>query len=228
MPGPALPRRTAAFAMIGFARACALVALAGSLAGSPLAAQQPGQPALGFVVGLGRVPSAVDRYCGHPVPWHARGVLAEARAALPLGRRFSVEGRLSAQTKVALYSCGGIVQPVADGTYWTREYYLHGDGFAGADLRLRYDVPRVPLVLSGGAGQLWGLKAPDLVFGPGLRLGRRLRLIVDGDLIYAHVPFNEVVTVWRGGVPEEVVVRVPRNEWRTLGGGRLGIELGLR
>ncbi len=216
--------------MLRSSRSAALLALSLALAlpSGRACAQAADHTAVGFAVGLGWLPSALDSYCGHPVDQTVRGVMAEARLALPVRHRLSLEGRVSAQSKVALYSCAGIVQPPPDGTYWRREYYLHGDGFAAADLRLRYDVPRVPLVLTGGFGQLWGLKAPYLVLGPGLRLGRRLRLILDGDLIWAHVPFDEVVTYWHGGVPETVVVRVPRNEWRTLGGGRLGIELGLR
>ncbi len=213
--------------MIPNARAVALAALAWAsvLAPGPLPAQQPRRPSLGFVVGLGRVPSARDSYCGHPVPWHARGVLAEGRVAVPLGRRFSLEGRLSAQSKVDLRTCAGTYPVVPDGTYSTREYDLDGDGFAGADLRLRYDVPRVPLVLTAGAGQLWGLNAPYVAFGPGLRLGGRLRLIVDGDALVARVPYRAVRTLWRGGVPVDVLSRVSGGEWRALGGGRLGVEL---
>ncbi len=207
--------------------ACAFV-LAPAMHPDRLAAQRPGHPAVGFVVGLGWVPSARDSYCGHPVDRTARGVLAEARLALPLGGRVSVEGRLSAQSKVALYSCAGIVQPVSDGMYGSREYRLGGDGFAGGDVRLRYDVPRLPLVLTAGFGELWGLEAPYFVLGPGLRLGGRVRLILDGDLLFALVPYDNVLTQWRGGVPVDVLSRVPMNEWRTLGGGRLGIELSLR
>ena len=215
--------------MIRLLRAVALAAVASApVLARPLAAQRPGGPAFGFVVGLGRVPSAQESYCGQPVAWHARGVLAEARAALPLGHHLSLEGRISAQNKVDLRTCGGIYPTVPDGTYASRAYRLRGDGFAGTDLRLRYDVPRLPVVLMAGAGQLWGLRAPYVALGPGLRLGGRVRLILDGDALLARVPCDDLLTQWRGGVPVAVLSRVRSGEWRAVGGLRLGVELRLR
>jgi len=192
---------------------------------SAIAAQRPDGPALGAALGLGWAPSFLGACSGASYDRSVRGVAAEARAALPLWGRLRLEARVAAQSAFVLCSGVTIALPHPDGLDARKQYDTFDSNFASADLRLRYDLPGAPaLVLAGGAGWLTRIHAPYLAFSPGLRFGHRWRLALDADALLARVPFDRVVTDWRGNAVVGEVSREPQTEWRRLGGVRLGTE----
>ena len=207
--------------------ACLLPALLVSAVS--LSAQDSSRPALGFALGLNGMPRVWVSECGYytaPFDDLARDFTAELRGSQPVARHFSLEGRATLHGFMSFRECAAIIPTHPDGIANSRAYPSQGTGTLATDLRLRWDDDD-QLAVSAGGGWLWAMHAPYVAVGPGLRLGQRVRFLLDGEYLLGRFPYHAVVTDWRSNTPT-LVVSTETHEWRSLVGVRAGVEVRIK
>lgn len=146
-------------------------------------------------------------------------VLADAYAAIPVGRRLRLAGRASLHWVPAPARC-----PAPPPFYAPQRVYDMGHiAFLTSDVRLGYDLGPLVVVWAGG-GWNWGVPGPYLVASPEVRLGEgKLHCLLEADLSVVRLPYHYTTYASQGGVPIEIS-RELRHEWRSL----LGIQVSVQ
>lgn len=232
---PGLPR----YACLGWGLAVALAFPGiGVRAQLEIAEESPPTgPYVGLVLGVGSVPGTFYGGCSdyfygggrnYPPGDRNESVFGGVVIGLSLGR-FQLEARNLSRIEQGGFDCI-LLEPVFESGVHTRHIPLAESGTkSSSDVRIGFGIPfRLPIVLSAGAGWVWGNEIPYVTSGLGIRTKGRYQLAVDLLWEMYRMPFQLTDEEWRDFQRTRIVRTYGDDDWQDGWSLQFGVVAYLR